>query len=183
VKQGFPIVSTPPSLSKGPALYALKGVTPDYRHAQVQQFNVSAQRELSKELVLTVGFVGSAGAHLSWAPNINLPLSGPGAVDPRRPYAAILPAVTSITWIESAGNSFFSSMQVNLEKRLSHGLYLLTSWTWSHGLDNSLSDGSRTNPVIGPSPIPGRSRSTNGSTRAPLRFRRRIRGEHWRATA
>ncbi len=145
--QGFPIVTTPPALTKGPALYALKGVTPDYRNAQIQQFNVSAQRGLSKDLVLTVGFVGSAGAHLSWAPNINLPLPGPGAVDARRPYAAILPAVTSITWIESAGNSFFSSMQVNLEKRLSHGLYLLSNWTWSHGLDNALSDGGVPGPV------------------------------------
>ena len=38
-------------------------------------------------------------------------------------------------------------MQVNLEKRLSHGLYLLTNWTWSHGLDNSLSDGGVPGPV------------------------------------
>ena len=38
VSQGFPIVSTPPTLIQGPALYALKGITPDYRNAQVQQF-------------------------------------------------------------------------------------------------------------------------------------------------
>jgi hypothetical protein len=38
-------------------------------------------------------------------------------------------------------------MQVNLEKRLSKGLYLLTNWTWSHGLDNSLSDGGAPGPV------------------------------------
>jgi len=147
VSQGFPIVSTPPALTQGPALYALKGITPNYRNAQIQQFNFSVQRQLSNDLVLTAGFVGSAGAHLSWTRNINLPPPGPGAIDPRRPYAGILPAVTSITWIESSGNSFFSSMQVNLEKRLSHGLYLLSNWTWSHGLDNALSDGGVPGPV------------------------------------
>jgi len=147
LSQGFPLVTTPPALTTGPALYSLKGVTPDFRNAQIQQFNVSAQQELSKDLVFTLGFVGSAGAHLSWGPNINLPPPGPGAVDPRRPYAAILPAVTSITWLESAGNSFFSSMQASLEKRLSKGLYLLTNWTWSHGLDNALSDGGTPGPV------------------------------------
>ena len=168
VSQGFPIVSTPPALTQGPALYALKGITPDYRNAQIQQFNVSAQRQLSNDLVLTVGFVGSAGAHLSWAPNINLPLPGPGAIDPRRPYAASLPAVTSITWIESAGNSFFSSMQVNLEKRLSHGLYLLSNWTWSHGLDNALSDGG----VPGPVPQdPLNRRADWGTSNSDIRHR------------
>lgn len=45
----------------------------------------------------------------------------PGATDPRRPYAAILPGVSAITWLDSAGNSFFSSMQASVEKRLSKG--------------------------------------------------------------
>jgi Carboxypeptidase regulatory-like domain/TonB dependent receptor len=123
VSQGFPIINTAPVLTKGPAFYALKGVTPDYRNAQIQQFNLSAQRELTNNLVVTLGVVGSAGAHLTWAPNINLPFPGPGAIDPRRPYAAILPGVSAITWLESAGNSFFSSMQFSVEKRLSKGLY------------------------------------------------------------
>lgn len=96
VSQGFPIVTTAPSLTTGPAIYALKGVTPKYRNAQVQQFNFTVQRELSKDIVATLGYVGSAGAHLSWGPNINQPNSGPGAIDPRRPYAAILPGVSSI---------------------------------------------------------------------------------------
>ena len=145
--QGFPLVTQPPALTQGPPLYSLKGVTPNFRNAQVQQFNVSAQRELAKNLVATIGFVGSAGAHLSWEPNINQPNPGPGAVNPRRPYAATLPAITAITWIESAGNSFFSSMQLSLERRLTSGLYLMTNWTWSHGLDNALSDGGIPGPV------------------------------------
>ncbi|MBV8820689.1 MAG: carboxypeptidase regulatory-like domain-containing protein, partial [Acidobacteriaceae bacterium] len=139
--QGFPIITTAPSLTHGPALYALKGVAPDYKNAQIQQFNFSAQRELTKDLVVTLGFVGSAGAHLAWATNLNLPPPGPGAVDPRRPYASILPGVSAITWLESGGNSFFSSMQLNVEKRLSRGLYLLSNWTWAHGLDNIGGDG------------------------------------------
>jgi hypothetical protein len=147
VSQGFPVITTAPSLTKGPPLYSLKGVTSDYRNAQVQQFNFSAQRELSKDLVFTIGYVGSAGAHLSWAPNINQPNPGPGAIDPRRPYAAILPGITAITWLESAGNSFFSSMQASIEKRLSKGLYVLANWTWSHGLDNALSDGGTPGPT------------------------------------
>jgi hypothetical protein len=145
--QGFPIVTTVPDLRRGPALFALRGVTPNYRNGQMQQFNLSAQRELGKELVATVGFVGSAGAKLYWARNINQPDPGSGAVDPRRPYATQLPGVTGITWLESSANSFFSSMQVTLEKRFSSGFYFLGNWTWAHSLDNFGGDGGNNGPI------------------------------------
>lgn len=147
VSQGFPIVTTSPDLTKGPALFALKGVTPDFRNGQQQQFNFSAQRELTKDTVLTVGFVGSLGAKLFWARNINLPTPGAGAVDPRRPYYNLYQGVTGITWLESSGNSAFASMQTTFEKRFSHGIYLLSNWTWSHGLDNVGGDGGANGPV------------------------------------
>ncbi len=145
--QGFPIVTTSPSLTQGPALFALRGVTPNYRNGQMQQFNVTVQRELGANMVATVGYVASAGAKLYWARNINLPDPGPGAIDPRRPYYSALPGVTGITWLESSGNSFFSSMQVSFEKRFSHGVYFLGNWTWSHSLDNVGGDGGANGPV------------------------------------
>jgi len=145
--QGFPIVTTSPSLTQGPALFALKGVTPNYRNGQMQQFNFSVQRELRKDMVATVGVVGSAGAKLYWLRNINLPLPGPGAVDPRRPYFSLYPGVTGITWLESSANSFFSSMQATFEKRFSSGFYFLGNWTWSHGLDNVGGDGGSNGPL------------------------------------
>jgi hypothetical protein len=94
-----------------------------------------------------VGFVGSAGAKLYWARNINQPDPGPGAVDPRRPFFAQLPGVTGITWLESSANSFFSSMQTTLEKRFSSGFYFLGNWTWSHSLDNFGGDGGNNGPI------------------------------------
>ena len=175
VSQGFPIVTTAPNLTTGPAIYALKGVTPNYRNAQVQQFNFTAQRELSKDVVATIGYVGSAGAHLSWAPNINQPNPGPGAIDPRRPYAAILPGVTSITWFDSSGNSFFSSMQASVEKRLSKGFYLLANWTWAHGLDNVGGDGGTNGPVP---QDPTNRRADWASSNSDLRHRVNIAGTY-----
>jgi hypothetical protein len=145
--QGFPVVTASPDLTKGPALFALKGVTPNYRNGQQQQFNFSVQRELTSDTVLTVGFVGSLGAKLYWARNINLPDPGPGAVDPRRPYYNLYQGVTGITWLESSGNSAFASMQTTFEKRFRHGFYLLSNWTWSHGLDNVGGDGGTNGPV------------------------------------
>ena len=96
----------------------------------------------------TLGFVGSAGAKLYWARNINLPDPGPGC---GRSAATVLrqrlPGVTGITWLESSGNSFFSSMQASFEKRFSHGFYFLGNWTWSHSLDNVGGDGGDNGPI------------------------------------
>jgi hypothetical protein len=144
---GFPITTQVPDLTRGPAFYALRGVTPNYRNGQLQQFNISAQRELSKDMVVTLGFVGSLGALLSWSRNLNQPDPGAGAIDPRRPYAATLPGVTAISWLESSANSAYTSMQLSFEKRFSRGLYLLSNWTWAHGLDNVGGDGGANGPI------------------------------------
>ena len=144
---GFPVVTTSPNLTRGPAFFALKGVTPNFRNGQMQQFNFSVQREVAKDMVATLGFVSSAGAKLYWARNINQPDPGAGAIDPRRPYVNALPGVTGITWLESSGNSFFSSLQASFEKRFSSGFYLLSNWTWSHALDNVGGDGGANGPI------------------------------------
>jgi len=145
--QGFPLTTTVPDLRRGPAFYALRGVTPNFRNGQMQQFNLTVQREVGRDAVVTAAVVGSAGAKLYWSRNINQPDPRPGAVDPRRPYAALLPAVTGVNWLESSGNSFFSSMQLSFEKRFSKAFYFLGNWTWSHGLDNVGGDGGANGPV------------------------------------
>ncbi|MDX2178298.1 MAG: carboxypeptidase regulatory-like domain-containing protein [Bryobacteraceae bacterium] len=145
--QGFPTSTAVPDLTRLPTLYALRAVTPNFRNGQMQQFNVSAQREIGKDMVMTLGFVGSTGALLSWARNINQPDPGAGAIDPRRPYFRTLPGVTGIAWLESSANSAYASMQATFEKRYSKGLYLLGNWTWSHGLDNVGGDGGANGPI------------------------------------
>src|SRR5256885_4142925 len=83
-----------PNLKQGPALFALKGVTPNFRNGQMQQFNLSVQRELGKEMVATIGLVSSAGAQLSSSRHTNPPPPGTGAGGPRAP--ASLPALCAL---------------------------------------------------------------------------------------
>jgi hypothetical protein len=44
--------------------------------------------------------------------------------------------------LETVGNSDFNSLQAKLEKRLSHGLTFLTSYTWGKSIDNTPGAGS-----------------------------------------
>src|SRR3954451_22673493 len=89
--------------------------------------------------------------------------------------AAILPGVTSIAWLDSSGNSFFSSMQASVEKRLSKSFYLLANWTWAHGLDNEGGDGGTNGPVP---QDPTNRRADWASSNSDLRHRVNIAGTY-----
>ena len=54
----------------------------DYRNASVQSWNVNLQRQLARELAVTVGYLGSHGSNLRISRNINQPVNGV------RPFAA-----------------------------------------------------------------------------------------------
>src|SRR4030095_17272270 len=110
---------------RGPPIYSLMGVDPNYRNLQMMQFNLAVQRELDSRTVLTLGYVGSLGRHLAWARPLNARDTGPGALDPRRPYINLLPGVSSINWLESSGASEYHSMQASVERRFNRGFYLL----------------------------------------------------------
>jgi len=146
----------------------LRGIAGNFQSGAVQQFNFGIQREIGGGSVLSAMFVGSLGRHLSWNDNLNLPDPGAGAIAARRPYAAILPRVTNIQWVETVGNSAYMSGQLNFEKRFGRGLFLLSNWTWAHGLDNAGGDGG----ANGPLPQNRRDRRADwGSQNSDIRHR------------
>ncbi len=109
----------------------------------VEQYNLLVQRTLGTGTVLTVGYVGQVGRHLSNdTPNVDLPApAGPSAAGTPPPallYAAQLPRVNTITVYRNNGVSSYNSLQASLERRITHGLTANVNYTWSHNLDNLL---------------------------------------------
>ena len=147
VAQGFQGVNDFPAPDPKRPFGNLRGVAQNYRNAAVQQFNFGIQREIAGNSVFGVTFVGSLGRRLTWNQPLNQPDPGPGAINPRRPFFAKFPDVVNIQWIETVGNSAYTSLQTNFEKRFGRGLYFLGNWTWAHGLDNSGGDGGANGPV------------------------------------
>jgi carboxypeptidase family protein len=146
VRQGIPKRSDfPPTDPNNPTAAVpnatITAIDPEFRNAQIQQFNFAVQRQLVKSTVLTATYVGSLGRRLAWNFGINTPPPGPGSINPRRPYYGALPNITNIGYWESAGNSEFQSLQVVFEKRYGNGLYLNANWVWSHAMDNAPWDG------------------------------------------
>lgn len=110
-------------------------IGPDFPDGYVQQWSSSVQREIVRDLVLDLGYVGSKGTKLDRGYDPNQPLPGLGNVIDRRPF----PNFGSISRPISGAGSSYHSFQTKLEKRFSQGLTFLSSYTWSKSIDNASS--------------------------------------------
>ena len=101
------------------------------KDSYVESYFVSIQRQLAKNSLVDLAYVGNHGVHLEGFLNANQRNPALGFA---RPYA---------NWpsdITAAVNEFFSnfhSLQAKYEQRFSGGLTLLNSFTWEHSLDNA----------------------------------------------
>lgn len=99
----------------------------------VQQWNLSIQKELVRNLVWEVNYVGNSGVNLYGAYEGNQPLPGPGGVNTRRPLASLTSA--SILRVEPWVTSKYHGLSTRLERRFSAGLSFLGVYTFGRSLD------------------------------------------------
>ncbi len=104
----------------------------DYRTPSTQQFNFNIQRQLPKELLLTVGYVGTKSTNWGYIRDINAPRPGTGAVAPRRQW----PQYTAINFLGFDGNANYHSLQLTVERRFSKGFGTQAAYTWSHCIND-----------------------------------------------
>jgi hypothetical protein len=104
--------------------------------AQAQQWSINVQHELTRSLVVEVGYQGAKGTHLPLPYNLNQPPPGPGAVAVKqalRPY----PQFGNITFNTSRGDSSFNGLITQLEQRFSHGVSFLLSYIHGKSIDDT----------------------------------------------
>jgi hypothetical protein len=123
-----------------PLLANLAYIPPDTRTAYVQNWVFSVQREVLRDTVLDLAYVGNKGTHLITLADYNQarPLSSgeslaSSPLQSRRPFQAFGPI--TVTWPHAF--SSYNAFQVRFEHRGSHGLYLLNSFAYSKAIDNS----------------------------------------------
>jgi hypothetical protein len=130
--QGFPtgLVTTFNSATDN-----ITWVPKDRHDSYVENFFFDVQRQLTKNTLLDLAYVGNHGLHLEGFVNANQRiLSTLGTASVQRQYA---------NWpsdITEALNEFLSNynaLQVRYEQRFVHGLTLLNSFTWERSLDNA----------------------------------------------
>ncbi len=110
------------------------GIQPDFKTAYINEWSFGVQREIARDMVLDVSYLGSEGHKLPIPWNINQAIPGPGSVAGRRPF----PGYGNIVggFISSIGNSSFNAAQVRIERRVGSGLSFISSYTWSKSIDD-----------------------------------------------
>lgn len=154
------------------------GISTNYTNPYAQQFNLGLEREISRwNLVVKPAYVANLGRDLSTTVNLNQPLPGPGSVDSRRPFYAARPGLADTNFNTSDGRSSYHSLQISVQKRMSHGLSTQLGYTWSHAIAANMSG---QNPNVdrqdkGNVSFDNRQRLTlNYSYRPPLQFQGRV---------
>jgi hypothetical protein len=106
---------------------------PNFRTAYSQQWSFGLEGVAGKGVSLSARYVGSKGTKLVMKRNLNQPLPGPGAIDPRRPISGF----GNILLIESGASSSYHSLQLRAEKKRTQGLSFLAAYALSKSLDNT----------------------------------------------
>lgn len=104
-----------------------------YTLPYVEQWNLSVQKELRRNLVWEVNYVGNHGVKLYGAYEGNQPVPGPGSVNVRRPLQTITAA--SILRVEPWVTSSYEGISTRLERRFSSGASFLAVYTFGRALD------------------------------------------------
>lgn len=111
-----PIV--PPSASNHGGVQAFD---PNLELPYTLQWNVAVEQGLGRQQTLTTSYIGSAGRRLIQTGEVFNPSAN----------------LTEAVLVTNAGVSNYQALQVQFQRRLSHGLQALASYVWSHSTDTA----------------------------------------------
>jgi hypothetical protein len=107
-------------------------VDQNFHTPYVENYNLNIEREITKNIALQVGYVGSAGRHLFRYVDVNQVNPATGTV--------AFPALGVVNQIQTSASSNYNALQSVLRFRNWHGFTSYLSYSWSHAIDNA-SDG------------------------------------------
>jgi hypothetical protein len=114
----------------------------NWKVAQIASWNLTVERELGKNWLVSMAYVGNKGTHLSTAVDGGANEANPAIYIPGQSTEAntqqrrIDPNFGNVGLYGSLYNSNYNALQLNLEKRFSHGFSVLGNYAWSKMIDN-----------------------------------------------
>ena len=133
---------------------SLRGSEGKVRTPYSEQYNLTVEYGISNTIVAGVGYVGAVSRHLQAFPNPNGNVGiSDSNIDPSPNYGnrtsfpdangdtynglQPYPHFGGITFTAYDGASNYNSLQAKLEKRMAGGVSFLTTYTYSHSLDDA----------------------------------------------
>jgi outer membrane receptor protein involved in Fe transport len=124
----------------------LHGIDQNIKTPYTINYSLAIERSITTNLAATISYVGNGSRHLSvyYDPNTIRGLFAPGVSTQQfQPF----PDLSGIGTIHFGGDSNYNSLQTKLEKRESHGLSFLATYTYAHALDDTSDAGGLSNAI------------------------------------
>jgi len=119
-------------------------IEPNLKRNYVEQWNINVQRQITSNLTATVGYIGSHGVHMMIRGddgNMVLPTqTSAGFLWPYNPTGKDLrinPKFGGIRFMTFGTGASYEGLTFNVQKRMSRGLQLGGSYTYSKAMDSS----------------------------------------------
>jgi hypothetical protein len=137
---GFPLTqaqidSIPPPSANPPYQSRVNAFNPNLKLPYTWQWNASVEQGLGDKQTVNLSYVGSTGHRL-----LSERLYDPSLLG--NPYFAPSSAtnISGLYLTNNSGRSNYNSLQGQFQRRLSHHVQALASYTWSHSIDNASSN-------------------------------------------
>lgn len=122
---------------------ALRAVfSKDFTVPTLYSWNLSLERQFGQDWVARVAVIGNKGTHMfaqsENSREANPAIFGPGATVGNTQARRLYPSFGPVGLFEAGNNSHYNSLQLNMERRFSHGYTMLSSYTWSKKMDDYL---------------------------------------------
>jgi hypothetical protein len=124
----FPLIGSQllPPITIPPPASLLYGFAHHLQLPYTWQWNATIQQALGTSQALTLSYVGASARRLLQHNQLSL--------------ASVNPEIGTLIYIKNGLTSDYDALQVQLQRRLSHGLQALASYTWSHSIDFGSND-------------------------------------------
>ena len=132
---GIPFPALAATVAPGASFVAPVGsslvrIDPNVRNEMFHQYNLTGQWEFRPNWLAEVGYVGSRGRNLLIVQNI-------GNSGSNFPGSRVVTNHGTVQNISYTGKSWYDGLQTRLERRFTKGLSIISTYVWSHAIDNS----------------------------------------------
>ena len=112
-----------PPIPPNASLSQFEAFNPNLKLPYALEWNVTFDQSLGPKQTLSVSYVGSSGRRLLETTEIVEPPTNPN--------------ISFAELIDNTSTSNYNALQLELDRRLSSGLQMLVSYTWSHSIDDA----------------------------------------------
>jgi hypothetical protein len=112
---------------------------PDSKVNYTQTYNLTVEQQLGNKMAFSLAYVGNRSNHIMGSRQFNPAVFGPGATVGNENSRRLFPGLGAVELAQSYEYEGFNSLQLNVTRRESNGLTLLSNIVWSKTIDNTSS--------------------------------------------